>query len=65
MTNLIYTPPESELKLKLDKLQNVTGEIHAKELLIQAYQSDIANLKSEKGRLEWETRGLYRKGVEL
>ena len=60
-----YTPPESELKRKLDKLQNVTEEIHAKELLIQAYQSDIANLKSEKGRLEWETRGLYRKGVEL
>lgn len=65
MTNPIYEPPNAELKAKLDKLENIKDTIHAKNLIIQANQQDLENLEIEKRILEHQTRGLYRKGVEL
>lgn len=62
---ITYVAPEKRLRLKLDELQNVDAELHRKELQVKAWQQDIENLKSRKQHLEWETRDMKQRGVEL
>lgn len=62
---ITYVAPEKRLRLKLDELQNVDAELHREELKLKVTQESIAHLKSRKIHLEWETREMKQRGVEL